>query len=330
MARNPVYSRSELDALEKLPVTIPEYQPRDRVRAGRPSQPFSSGQTIEKYTRATLLKKTKRNRERTNFFEETLYGVWGAIGRRLVPYAFREANGALRSLDAGCLGSLVNRAPSDWNLLFRDGDPAEVIVGIKPTDRLITRSKHLEQTWIASVSVPQMPSGRQRRNRIASTLTESQSLVALASPSILGDIEAAAPELATVKETTRDTLIKVRLGQGQFRTDLINYWGGCAVLGDLPTDVLLASHIKPWRACNNDDRLDPYNGLLLSPSLNHVFDKGFVSFAEDGKILLSSGLDNATASRLGLNEGLTLRKLEARHQIYLGWHRAGVFRHPIP
>jgi hypothetical protein len=300
MARTPVYSRSEIGALEKLPVTIPEYQPRDRVRAGRrPSQPFSSGQTIAKHTRAALLKKTKQNRERANFFKKTLYGVWGAIGRRPVPYAFWEANGALRSLDAGCLGSLVNQTPSDWNLLFRNGDPAEVIVGLEPTDRLITRSKHLEQTWIASVSVPQMPSGRQRRNQIASTLTGPQSLVARAFPSILDDIEGAAPELGSVNETTRDALIKARLGQGKFRNDLISYWGGCAVLGNLPTEFLLASHIKPWRVCNNDDRLDPYNGLLLSPSLNHGFDKGFVSFAEDGKILLSNGLDNATASRLG-------------------------------
>jgi HNH endonuclease len=307
----------------------PEYQPRGLDRKGRPSHPFSSGQKIEKYTRAALLKTTEQNKERTNFFKEKLYGIWGAIGRRPVPYTFLEANGQLRSLDAGCLGFLINKTSADWNLFFQNGDPAGFIVGLEPTDRLITRSKLLEQRWIDSVSAPRNPSARQRRNPIASTITGPQGLAALDSPTIFDDIEAAAPELATVNETTRDTLMKARLGQGQFRTELINYWRGCAVLGDLPESFLLASHIKPWRASNNRERLDPYNGLLLSPLLNHVFDKGFISFDEDGKILLSNLIEEAIAFPLGLHDDLKLRKVEGCHQIYLRWHRTEVFRHHV-
>src|SRR5258705_10700224 len=112
MARKPVYSRSEKDVLQKLPISIPSFDPRDRVRIGRPSHPFSSGQTIEKYKRQDLQKKSEKDKERTNFFKEKLYGIWGAIGRRPVPYAFREANGDVRSLDAGWLGVLVNTASS--------------------------------------------------------------------------------------------------------------------------------------------------------------------------------------------------------------------------
>jgi putative restriction endonuclease len=98
------------------------------------------------------------------------------------------------------------------------------------------------------------------------------------------------------------------------------------VLGALPTDFLLASHIKPWRESNNRERLDHYNGLLLSPNLNHAFDQGFVSFTQDGAILLSPTLDSETTSRLSLHQDLRLRKSEARHQVYLQWHRTNVFR----
>ncbi|HEY5749056.1 MAG TPA: hypothetical protein VIU12_23470, partial [Chryseolinea sp.] len=110
MARKPKppeYSTAEKKALKALPVTIPEYNRRDPFAKGRRSHPFSEGEKIVKYTQATLAKENVKDESRTEFFLETLYGIWAKIGKRRVPYAFREQSGKLRSLDAGCLGYLV-------------------------------------------------------------------------------------------------------------------------------------------------------------------------------------------------------------------------------
>lgn len=127
-------------------------------------------------------------------------------------------------------------------------------------------------------------------------------------------------------ETERDALIKVRIGQGGYRQALIDYWAGCAVTGhDNPT-MLRASHAKPWRYATNDERIDPFNGLLLTPNLDLAFDQGLVTFAEDGQLLISSRMDAPSAALLGINPNMALLKLDARHQPYLAWHRELVFK----
>jgi putative restriction endonuclease len=67
-------------------------------------------------------------------------------------------------------------------------------------------------------------------------------------------------------ETEKRNLVKPRIGQGTFRQKLVANWNGCAVTGFKDTNLLVASHIKPWRASNNTERLDPFNGLLLVPN----------------------------------------------------------------
>ena len=81
-----------------------------------------------------------------------------------------------------------------------------------------------------------------------------------------------------IDETQKSTLINARVGQGQFRKKLIDYWNGCAVTGFTDTRFLVASHIKPWRSSSDRDRLNEFNGLLLLPNLDKAFDLGFISF----------------------------------------------------
>jgi hypothetical protein len=80
----------------------------------------------------------------------------------------------------------------------------------------------------------------------------------------------------------------------------MRYWGGqCAVTGlDIPV-LPRASHIKPWRDSNNRERLDPYNGLLLSPSYDAAFDAGLIAFADDGAVVLTGQLTLSQIDRLG-------------------------------
>lgn len=129
-----------------------------------------------------------------------------------------------------------------------------------------------------------------------------------------------------LSDTERDALIKARIGQGGYRDALLAYWGGCSVT-DCTTPILLrASHIKPWRMASAQERLDPFNGLLLTPNLDVAFDSGLISFDDLGQIILGDDLDPDSARALNLNAQLRLRHIEPRHRVYLAWHREHLFR----
>jgi predicted restriction endonuclease len=123
-------------------------------------------------------------------------------------------------------------------------------------------------------------------------------------------------------ETDKVALVKSRIGQGVFRENLLSYWKGCAVTGYKTQSMLIASHIKPWRDSNNQERLDKFNGLLLTPNLDKAFDTGFISFDGNGKILISEVLKSPKT--LGIEDGMKIR-LEKSHQQYLEYHRDAVF-----
>ncbi|WP_258041308.1 HNH endonuclease [Pseudomonas syringae] len=129
-----------------------------------------------------------------------------------------------------------------------------------------------------------------------------------------------------LNETERAALIKARIGQSRYRDSLLKHWGGCSVTECSIPHLLRASHIKPWRDANHAERLDQFNGLLLTPNLDLAFDQGLISFDDDGDILLSAAVDEATASALHLNAGLKLRHIDPRHRSYLAWHREKKFQ----
>lgn len=138
-------------------------------------------------------------------------------------------------------------------------------------------------------------------------------------------IELSASEQA-LPETERAALIKARIGQPAFRERLLEYWGGCAVTGCNETKLLLASHIKPWAKASSAERRDPYNGLLLSPSLDRAFDQCLISFDSQGHILLSRKLDGISTAALNITPHLQLCRIDLRHRPYLAWHREYLFR----
>lgn len=129
-----------------------------------------------------------------------------------------------------------------------------------------------------------------------------------------------------ITDTERDALIKVRIGQGGYRDALLAYWGGCAITDCTVPALLRASHIKPWREASASERLDPYNGLLLTPNLDLAFDQGLITFDDQGLIHLSPDLDPDSATALHLHSHLRLRQIEPRHRDYLAWHREYLFR----
>ncbi|WP_454834241.1 HNH endonuclease [Pseudomonas lini] len=143
----------------------------------------------------------------------------------------------------------------------------------------------------------------------------------------LDDLAAMEEVANALTEKARMTYQKARIGQGLFRENLIKFWGECAVTGCKHLDLLVASHIKPWRNCEVHEAHDMPNGLLLSPNLDRAFDKGLITFEFDGRIRLSPQLKPETAALLGITDTMRLRKkLFDRHHVYLEHHHSKVFR----
>lgn len=136
-------------------------------------------------------------------------------------------------------------------------------------------------------------------------------------------LRAGATEDFQSSTTERDALTQARIGQGPFRIALLKYWGSCAVTGISEPTVLRASHIKPWRSSSNQERLDPFNGLLLAAHIDALFDVGLVSFEVDGQIRLSPLLAEEDLRLLGIQPTMRLRHVAMEHQAYLQLHHQG-------
>ncbi|MBL8377535.1 MAG: HNH endonuclease [Burkholderiales bacterium] len=130
------------------------------------------------------------------------------------------------------------------------------------------------------------------------------------------------------RSTEAERLVVQRVGQDLFRSALLDYWQGrCCVTGlDVP-ELLRASHIRPWAMCDRDEeRLDVFNGLLLSPALDALFDGGWISFAVDRAMLVSPALPASKLGMMGVDPNGRVHGLQTRHLRYLEFHRAQVFR----
>ncbi len=103
--------------------------------------------------------------------------------------------------------------------------------------------------------------------------------------------------------TERSQTIMTRLGQGDFREKVLEVWGGkCAVTGSDLKEVLRASHIKPWKDSNDEERLNPYNGIPLAATFDALFDRGLISFNDNGDIKISRYLSKKNQKSLGINK----------------------------
>lgn len=140
-------------------------------------------------------------------------------------------------------------------------------------------------------------------------------------PSIADDIF----DITGINSTSVKREVESRLGQGKYRQELIKIWGKCAVTEFERVDLLISSHIKPWLKSTDIERLDPFNGLLLSPSLDKLFDRGYISFTDEGNIIISSLMDEEDITKIGLNKTMKLYKVEPNCIPYLKYHRTEVF-----
>jgi hypothetical protein len=126
--------------------------------------------------------------------------------------------------------------------------------------------------------------------------------------------------------TTREQLIKSRRGQGVFRANVRLNEDRCRVTGVTDPTCLRASHIKPWKDSTDAEKLNGCNGLLLAPHVDHLFDKGKISFADDGTLIISEKLDHDLLSRWGIPVNLNVGSFNGEQAKFLDYHRSTVLK----
>lgn len=136
-----------------------------------------------------------------------------------------------------------------------------------------------------------------------------------------------------LKGKTKIREVKTRVNQNVFRQIVLaNYNKKCAITGiDIP-DLLVASHIIPWSQ-NEEERLNPENGICLSVMYDRAYDKGLIGITEKYQIVLSSELKTKEkkeyySSTFGNLSGITMllpQKYLPRKE-FLQFHLDTVFR----
>ncbi|TWI82971.1 HNH endonuclease [Lacibacter cauensis] len=130
-------------------------------------------------------------------------------------------------------------------------------------------------------------------------------------------------EIRQPNETERKGLVTSRVGQGAYRKSILFRWEfKCAVTNYTKKEILIASHIVPWKNSTDEERLDVDNGILLSPTYDALFDKNLISFDNNGKIILSDSLKKTDINLIGINGKEKINKLTSGNIQYLERHRS--------
>lgn len=140
-------------------------------------------------------------------------------------------------------------------------------------------------------------------------------------------IQATIASKASIPETTRKALIQARRGQGIFKQAVSRFEDECRITKVDNSAHLIASHIKPWRESSDEERLAGGNGLMLTPSIDHLFDRGFISFADEGEALISPVADRVSLRRMGVEceKPILTGRFNGDQKHFLEYHRTQIF-----
>ena len=130
----------------------------------------------------------------------------------------------------------------------------------------------------------------------------------------------------SVKETDREAIVRARRGQGLFKQRVMQIETRCRITGVDNPSYLLASHCKPWRDSSNEERLNGENGLLLTASIDHLFDRGFIGFEDSGNLIISPVAHRPSLQRMGVETGRTINvgRFTDGQREFLDFHRTAV------
>ena len=136
-------------------------------------------------------------------------------------------------------------------------------------------------------------------------------------------------EIKPKKENSHQKeLRQVRQGQGLYREKLLEECQFCPITMINDERLLIASHIKPWAVSTDKEKIDPKNGFMLSPLYDKLFDRGFMTFTDDRRIMLSNWISPANKKRLGVKDDQFIQflPLDEDRQSYMEFHRSSVFK----
>lgn len=122
----------------------------------------------------------------------------------------------------------------------------------------------------------------------------------------------------------KDVIIKARVNQSVYREMLLSKHKKCCLCGVTDSRLLIASHIKPWSQSNSEEKVDVYNGLLLCPNHDKVFDSGLITFNNQGEIIISNELSCNDKIFLNLREDMKI-ELSEKSAKYMEYHRKNIF-----
>ncbi|PFH90620.1 HNH endonuclease [Bacillus sp. AFS088145] len=130
-----------------------------------------------------------------------------------------------------------------------------------------------------------------------------------------------------ISETELEAKAKIRLGQHKFRKDLLELWKNKCALCDINlTELLRASHSKPWKDCNNSERLDQYNGVLLCCNHDALYDKGLIAFDGKGNLHISSIICEENYMTYGLDKRINIQ-MHSKNKEYFIWHKKFIYKY---
>jgi len=141
-------------------------------------------------------------------------------------------------------------------------------------------------------------------------------------------VEQMIKDTPTLEETEKQSLIQARCGQGIFRNNVQRIERQCRITKVNRPEHLIASHCKPWRDSTNAERLDGENGLLLTPTIDHLFDKGFISFEGDGRLIISPVAHRPSLIKMSIDvdHPINVGAFSEGQRSFLDYHQENVFR----
>jgi predicted restriction endonuclease len=126
--------------------------------------------------------------------------------------------------------------------------------------------------------------------------------------------------------TLIEQLVSARRGQGVFKSNVRLNESSCRITGTSDLTHLRASHIKLWRASNDQEKLDGCNGLLLAPHIDHLFDRGLISFADDGTLMASTKAPAKLLRAWAVDQRIAPKPFNRRQCEFLAYHRKAIFK----
>lgn len=240
-------------------------------------------------------------REMANPFEGSVALNWNVVGW-VLPVEFKMLENPIETTNFA--NQIAPLLPEKYSPLKTDGSGQQNYLSE------ISRELFDLIVMISSASIIQID---ESLKPIQANVSELEKEIEFATKEFSGDL-------------VKIELVLARRGQGFFKMQLRRYEEKCRLTGVSEIKHLRASHIKPWRKSTDFEKLDGNNGFLLAPHVDHLFDRGFISFEDSGELMISDSLNREVLNQWNIAEKFNAGVMRDEQRPYLAMHRSDVFK----